>query len=572
MQKTKQFYVFLHKQILVMLGLSLGPGIGYIVLAAINDAVLRAVIWYFLLVIVSVWGYRLYRSFSFDQMSQTALDVWYNNTSYFYYVIFSLWSLIFILFVPLDENNLHYVAIFTQVGASVVAATLLFSDRKLYVPIISILIFPLIFYFSQIGELYGYILTLFSIVFYGVLYYSSTSSNKLLYKTTYQSSHDQLTGLYNRNYFIEVMQQIINSLREQQGYCSLLLIDLDHFKTINDSLGHDVGDLLLQEVAKRMSKIVPSKCVIARMGGDEFIVVGLISQTYDECYDNSTKIAEALRTSLKSEYFIDKHSLYISASIGISILNDTNQNANQYIKEADIAMYEVKDKGRDGVVVFGKEVATRVERNLEIERLLHQGLMKNEFQLNFQPQVNKTRCVEGCEVLLRWFNEELGWISPTEFIPIAEKTGSIIDIGYFVIKEVFKTITEWHGNKIDLKQISINVSIRQFYHYSFIEDVEKLSNQYLTDALRKKIVFELTESVMADEIDVLINIMNCLKDKIHKQEEDIRGFGTVVSISGGDYIKRVSALIETGAPVMDFNHVLAGKNLFAGKADILKDQ
>ena len=535
MQKTKQFYVFLHKQILVMLGLSLGPGIGYIVLAAINDAVLRAVTWYFSLVIVSVWGYRLYRSFNFDQMSQTALDAWYQNTSYFYYVIFSLWSLIFILFVPFDENNLHYVAIFTQVGASVVAATLLFSDRRLYVPIISILIFPLIFYFSQIGELYGYILTLFSIVFYGVLYYSSTSSNKLLYKTTYQSSHDQLTGLYNRNYFIEVMQQIINSLREQQGYCSLLLIDLDHFKTINDSLGHDVGDLLLQEVAKRMSKIVPSRCVIARMGGDEFIVVGLISQTYDECYDNSTKIAEALRTSLKSEYYIDKHSLYISASIGISILNDTNQNANQYIKEADIAMYEVKDKGRDGVVVFGKEVATRVERNLEIERLLHQGLIKNEFQLNFQPQVDKTRCVEGCEVLLRWFNEELGWISPTEFIPIAEKTGSIIDIGYFVIEETFKTIKEWQGNKINLKQISINVSIRQFYHYSFIEDVEKLSNQYLTDALRKNIVFELTESVMADEIDVLISIMNCLKDKGFSFSID--DFGT--GYSSLSYLRKV---------------------------------
>ena len=496
---------------LVMLGLSLGPGLGYIVLGFLNNALAKAVIWYLLLSIVSAWGYQLYKAFDFDRMSQNTLEVWYRKTTYFYYVIFSLWSLVFILFVPYDEANLHYVAIFTQIGASVVASTLLFSDKKLFVPIISVLIFPLVFYFSLIGDWYGYILTIFSIVFYGVLYYSSSSSNKLLHKTNYQASHDQLTGLYNRNYFIDVMQQVINSLREQRGYCSLLLIDLDHFKTINDSLGHDVGDILLQEVARRMNEIVPSRCIIARMGGDEFIVVGRISHSYEECYSNSLEVSEALRSSLKAEYKIDKHNLYISASIGISILNDPDQNANQYIKEADIAMYEVKDKGRDGIVVFGDEVAKKVERNLEIERLLHLGLVKNEFQLYFQPQVDKNHSIQGCEVLLRWNSQELGWVSPAEFIPIAEKTGVIIDIGNYVIEETFKTLREWNENDIRLNQISINVSMRQFYHYAFIEDVESLSKRYLTKELISNIVFELTESVMADEIDSLVKTMNALK-------------------------------------------------------------
>lgn len=518
-----------------MLGLSLGPGLGYIVLGIINDALTKAIGWYLLLSVVSVWGYQLYKKFDFDQMSQTTLEVWYKNASYFYYVIFSLWSLIFLLFVPYDEDNLHYVAIFTQIGASVVASTLLFSDKKLFFPIISILIFPLVLYFAQIGEWYGYILTIFSIVFYGVLYYSSSSSNKLLHKTNYQASHDQLTGLYNRNYFIDVMQQVINSLREQKGYCSLLLIDLDHFKTINDSLGHDVGDMLLQEVAKRMTEIVPSRCIIARMGGDEFIVVGRVSQNYEECYSSSLEVSEALRSSLKSEYEIDKHSLYISASIGISILNDPDRNANQYIKEADIAMYEVKDKGRDGIVIFGEEVAKKVERNLEIERLLHQGLIKNEFHLYFQPQINKNHSVVGCEVLLRWNSEELGFVSPAEFIPIAEKTGVIIDIGNFVIEQTFKTVKEWNDNNIRLKQISINVSMRQFYHYAFVEDVENLSKKYLPGDLASIIVFELTESVMADEIDSLVNTMNTLKKNGFRFSID--DFGT--GYSSLSYLRQV---------------------------------
>lgn len=510
-QRTKQFYLFLHKQILVMLGLSLGPGLGYILLGVIHGAAARSITWYLALLLVSFWGYRLYREFDFETMSHDRLDHWYRDTTHFYYTIFSLWTVIFVLYVPLTESNMHYVAIFTQIGASVVASTLLFSDRRLFVPIILILVIPLILYFTQIGAWLGYVMTAFACVFLWVLYYASSSSNQLLQKTNYQAAHDQLTGLFNRSYFIDVMQQVINSLRSSNGYCCLLLIDLDHFKSINDSLGHDVGDVLLQEVARRMKDIAPRDAVIARMGGDEFIVVGSISSSRETCSAESMKMAEDLRQSLKATYNVDKHNLFISASIGISILHNPENNANQYIKEADIAMYEVKNKGRDGIVVFGKEVAERVDKNLEIERLLYNALNNNEFILNFQPQYNRQREIEGCEVLLRWNSGELGAVPPSEFIPIAEKTGLIIDIGHFVLEESFKVLREWHAAGIGLKQFSINVSMRQFFYQSFAHDIECLCDEYLTRELRDRVIFELTESVMAQELDLLVDIMNRLK-------------------------------------------------------------
>ncbi|MGD2118119.1 MAG: bifunctional diguanylate cyclase/phosphodiesterase [Chromatiales bacterium] len=518
-----------------MLGLSLGPGLGYVLLGVIYDVSFRSVAWYTGILLVSLWGYALYRQFNFASMSHAELDSWYSRTSNFFYCIFGLWTVIFLLYVPLTEYNIHYVAIFSQIGTSVVASTLLFSDRRLFVPIIFILVIPLVLYFMFVGSWYGFILTFFGSVFAWVLYYSSTSSNRLLHKTTYQAAHDQLTGLFNRSYFIDAMQQTINTLNRNNGYCCLLLIDLDHFKTINDSLGHDVGDVLLQEVARRMLEIVPAEAVVARMGGDEFIVVGGVHASEQACFDESTRMAENLRETLKDVYYIDRHSLYISASIGMSILHQPSDNASQYIREADIAMYEVKDKGRDGIVLFGKEVSERVERNLEIERYLHHALNNREFLLHFQPQFTREHEIVGCEVLLRWKNEQLGMVPPDEFIPIAEKTGLIIDIGYFVIQESFRTFNQWHEAGIRLRQLSINVSMRQFFYQSFPEDVERLSQQYLAQDLRNSIVFELTETVMAEELDKLINIMSQLKSWGFRFSID--DFGTGYSSLG--YLRKV---------------------------------
>ncbi len=178
---NNKFHSFLHQQILVLLVLSLFPGLGYILLGWIYDDAMPAIIWYVLVVITSIWGYRLHRAFLYKTMTRKELAQWNQQLRWFCYTLFSLWTLIFLLYCKETESKLHYIAIFTQIGASVVASTLLYSDKKLYVPILVIMMVPLTIYFAGIQQWYGYVLCIFSYVFLGVLLYGANSSNKLLF-------------------------------------------------------------------------------------------------------------------------------------------------------------------------------------------------------------------------------------------------------------------------------------------------------------------------------------------------------------------------------------------------------
>lgn len=492
--------------------LSLLPGLAYIFLGWLYDIHMRAIAWYGMVILCSIWGYSLFRKFNFDQMSASQTSRWHQQVSFFYYIIFLLWAVIFVLYVHEDAYNLHYIAVFTEIGASTVAATLLSPDKKLYRPIILILMIPLIIYFASIGEWYGYVLTLFASIFAWVLFYSANSSYDLLMKASYQASHDVLTDLNNRYFFINYLQQMMNALYDSQKYTYLLLIDLDHFKTINDSLGHDVGDHLLKEVSIRIRQNLSFNNLAARLGGDEFIICGPEIASKDECNKQAIKLAKKILASLKETYIVDQHHLYISSSIGVSLVDASVQNANVFIKEADIAMYEVKASGRDGVFVFDQEMSTRVENRLEIERLLHFALGKNEISLSYQPLLDQDKNVIGAEALARWQNDTLGEISPDEFIPVAEQTGIIIELGRHIIKSAFETLNSWHKQNIKLSRLSINISMRQFFHHQFIDDVIQLADEYLTDALKKAVVFELTESIVAEDIEKVISIIKTLND------------------------------------------------------------
>ena len=188
---------------------------------------------------------------------------------------------------------------------------------------------------------------------------------------------------------------------------------------------------------------------------------------------------------IKESYIVEEHHLYISASIGVSIINNPKMQASIFLKEADIAMYEAKRQGRDGIILFNEELSTRVEGKLEIERLLHFALEKNEISLNYQPQVNHFNEVVGCEVLVRWHNGKLGDVGPDEFIPISEQTGFIIELGYFILKESFKRLKEWEGKGIHIQQMSINISMRQLFHHAFITDVQ-LSLIHISEPTRPR--------------------------------------------------------------------------------------
>jgi EAL domain-containing protein (putative c-di-GMP-specific phosphodiesterase class I) len=403
-----------------------------------HDVIMPALIWYSLVILVSLWGWQLYKDFKLEKMGIDELKSWYQKLTLFFYIIFGLWTLIFLLYADEVENKLHYIAIFTQIGASVVASTLLFSDRKLFLPVLSILILPLTMYFLLIGEFYGDVLSVFSLIFFGVLIYASDNSYNLLQKNYYQAQHDALTGLYNRRYFVNYMDHVIKRVQ-------------------------------------------------------------------------FSKFAKELLQIMKEPYVIDRHHLYISASIGVNSIGHVSKEARQFIQEADIAMYQAKAQGRDGIILFDDELAKRVEYLLKIERRLYFALEHNEIEFCYQPQLDREQKIIGCEVLVRWNSPEFGFVSPGEFIAIAEKTGLIVELGNHIIAEAFKTLQSWDKNGLELKQFSINISVRQFLHSTFLNEVKQLSEKYLNEDTRKKIIFEVTETILIEDVSRVISIINKLK-------------------------------------------------------------
>ena len=509
--QAPRFDDFLHRQIPVLITLSLLPGLGYPLLGWLNGVFLPAFIWYLCVAALSAWGWRLYRAYDLSTMSEPVRESWYRRCSGFIFVFFMLWMAIFLIYVRHDASGLHYIAIFTEIGAAVVASTLLASDRRLFRPIILMLMVPLTVYFALVGEWVGYVLTAFAATLTWVLLYSAQSTHDLLMRASHQASHDALTALHNRQYFIDHLQQRMNTLRERDAYAYLLLIDLDHFKTVNDSLGHDVGDRLLQQVVSRLQQEAPPDSLVARLGGDEFIVTGNSHGERAACEAAALAVAERLAAHLKAPYVVDAHHLYISASVGISILSGRSGNANRFIKEADIAMYEVKAKGRDGVFLFNEAMSARVESNLEIERLLPFALDHGEISLQFQPQVDRTGRIVGAEALARWHSSTLGEVSPARFIPIAEQTGLILELGHHILETGFRTLRGWHDAGLALDQFSLNISLRQFNHHAFVEQVETLVARHLDAGLAARLLFEITESVAAEDVARVVQTMQRLK-------------------------------------------------------------
>jgi diguanylate cyclase (GGDEF)-like protein len=416
------------------------------------------------------------------------------------------------MYVEHDEYNLHYIAIFTQLGASVVASTLLISDKKLFVPILVTLMLPLTVYFAIIGTWYGYVLTVFSLIFLAVLLYASFNTNRLLQENYSQAQHDILTGLYNRRYFMEYMESLNERLAAKQKSAYMFLVDLDHFKTINDSLGHDIGDKLLIEVSKRIEAHVKDRYMVARLGGDEFILVS--KELSEEEFENSpgSDFAEGLLNVIRELYVIDGHRLHISASIGVHQINPLVLDSTNFIREADIAMYEAKAQGRDGVITFNHDLAQRVERHLLIEQKLHNALKENKINTYYQPQFDKNEVIVGCEALIRWNDDDLGELNPDEFILIAENTGLILELGSYILKKTFENVYRWNLEGKKLKSFSVNVSMRQLLCETFVDEVEDLLKYYFpVKDDEQKIFFEITEHVFAEDMKKVIGVMNQLK-------------------------------------------------------------
>ncbi len=309
----------------------------------------------------------------------------------------------------------------------------------------------------------------------------------------YLAYHDELTGLPNRALLINRINHSIEIAYRNKQKLGIIFLDLDRFKAINDSLGHNIGDKLIQEVSKRLLQTLRKEDTISRNGGDEFVVVIQRMSSTDEAILVGQKLIE----SMTNIFEIDSHKIHIGASIGISIYPNDGESALALLKNADTAMFSAKKSGGNRLQFYDESMSNRLRERLVIENELHSALDRNEFYMVYQPQVN---CITGqtigFEALLRWNSEALGLIGPHQFIPLLEETGLIYSVGEWVIKEV---ITFIHKGYAGDTHIAMNLSALQFGDISL---VELINNEIMRTGINpSKIEFEITESLFINDFE-----------------------------------------------------------------------
>lgn len=391
------------------------------------------------------------------------------------------------------------------------------SKSEFYLPYASAILLVILVTHSYHWEL-NMLSSALSLIFLLIVvrqYLIIQENETLLKETKYLALHDSLTGMANRYSF---MRDIEKSLQINKQPMALYLIDLDRFKHINDSLGHLVGDKLLISVAKRIEKNLGEGEKLYRLGGDEFVVL-----KKDATLETAHSLAEQLVSAFSKEFWIAKNRVILTPSIGISLFPSQADNGDDLLKYADVAMYHAKEKGKNNFVFYDVMLMESMVRKLRLETEMQLAIERNEFYLVYQPKVNlKTNRVTGVEVLIRWEHPELGFISPEEFIPIAEETGMIVEIGAWVLENACLQMQEWVEKGFDLSNISINVSGIQLRHQNFIQVIEHalalsgLSPEYLE--------LEITETIMQNK-EVTTSFLEQLKNMGVKSSIDDFGTG-----------------------------------------------
>jgi diguanylate cyclase (GGDEF)-like protein len=310
---------------------------------------------------------------------------------------------------------------------------------------------------------------------------------------------DPLTGLPNRRFIVDRLEKIV-SLRERMAYSGgVIFIDLDNFKTLNDTYGHDKGDLLLKEVANRIRSCVRHCDSVGRFGGDEFVV--LIECIGDDVMDEGAHahtIAEKILAALNEPYDLDGLPYRLTPSIGIALFDGDTPTTGDLLKRADMAMYKSKAEGRNTIRFFSDELQRVVTARAELESDIRNAVLHKEFHLDLQLQENAAGKVSGVEILLRWHSQKRGMVPPTQFIPLAEETGLIMPIGAWVLEEACKIVKRWSELPYlrDLV-VSVNVSVRQFHHPDFVAQVCNALSQCGADPSKLKL--EITESMLISD-------------------------------------------------------------------------
>ncbi|MCP3394526.1 GAF domain-containing protein [Bradyrhizobium sp. CCGB12] len=324
----------------------------------------------------------------------------------------------------------------------------------------------------------------------------------------YLASHDSLTDLPNRETFNGLLREAIDAAQRHDHRFAVLFIDLDRFKVINDSLGHEAGDLLLLEVASRLRGALRTSDVVARLGGDEFVVI------LDQCgeIDDVQDIATGLLAALAEPMELAGHECHTTASIGIAMYPANGSDAQTLTKNADMAMYLAKEDGKNGYRFFSKEVKTQSIERLSLESALRRALEREQFSLNYQPKVDmETGQITGVEALLRWTHPDLGNVSPAQFIPLAEETGLIVPIGRWVLNEACAQAMAWQRRGLLPLSMAVNLSPRQFADEHLLQDVdEALAASGMSPVLLQ---LEVTESMMMRNVGRALKVLDAIQSR-----------------------------------------------------------
>ncbi|MDO9010261.1 MAG: EAL domain-containing protein [Gallionella sp.] len=347
--------------------------------------------------------------------------------------------------------------------------------------------------------------------------------------------YDPLTQLANRRLLMDRLQRAMVSSARNGQHGALLLLDLDHFKMINDTQGHATGDLLLIEVTRRLQNCTREGDSVARLGGDEFVVLleGLSSQQ-DEAAIQADRIAENIRSALNQPYLLNDYEFNSTPSIGIALFNSHQESVEILLKHADVAMYQAKSDGRNSIRFFDPKMQTALEIRIAMETDLRHALEKQQFRLYYQVQMDNHGKAIGAEVLLRWQQPERGFVFPDQFIPMAEETGLIVPIGLWVLATACEKLKTWQQNVLtrDLT-LAVNVSAKQFHQPDFVEQVSRALLE--SDANPSHLKLELTESAVLGNIDATIAKMQQIKSLGVRFSMD--DFGT--GYSSLQYLKRL---------------------------------
>jgi len=347
--------------------------------------------------------------------------------------------------------------------------------------------------------------------------YHGTGRNNTEYKTALEkikslAFSDPLTGLPNRRLLIDRLKHALAATTRHQRQGALLLIDLDDFKIINDTLGHDQGDLLLKQVACRLQTCIRQSDTVARLGGDEFIILlDDLSQDYQEVATRVKALGEKVISELNRPYEVNGKTLRSTASIGITLFDARHlENTEEPLKQADLAMYQAKAAGRNTMRFFDPEMQAVVNARAILETGLREAIDQGQLHLCFQAQVSDQQKLTGVEVLVRWNDPRRGMVSPGEFIPVAEETGLILPLGQWVLDTACVQLANWakHGAMEHLT-VAVNVSARQFHQADFVKQV--LDTLKRSGANPNRLKIELTESMLVDDIEDIISKMSALK-------------------------------------------------------------